>query len=193
MLTATVVASYAVTQNWGSGFEGQIKLTNQQTIAVPNWTLEFDFGASITSIWDGRIVSHTGTHYVVANAGWNSNLSPGGQVAFGFVAIPGRAPNSPANYSLNGKSLSGDNPQPSLPTISVADVSIGEGNSGTKNETFTITLSTAATSNVTVNYATRNDTATAGSDYTAASGKLTFAPGQTQQNSERQPDWRHGV
>ncbi len=83
------------------------------------------------------------------------------------------------NYTLNGKSLSGANPPPALPTISVADVSIGEGNSGTKNETFTITLSAAATSNVTVNYATRNDTATAGSDYTAASGKLTFAPGQT--------------
>ncbi len=91
MLTATVVASYAVTQNWGSGFEGQINLTNQQTVAVPNWTLEFDFGASITSIWDGRIVSHTGTHYVVANAGWNSNLAAGGQVAFGFVAAPARA------------------------------------------------------------------------------------------------------
>jgi PKD repeat protein len=32
---------------------------------------------------------------------------------------------------------------------------------------------------VTVNYATANGTATAGSDYTAASGSVTFAPGQT--------------
>ena len=90
MLTATVVASYAVTQNWGSGFEGQIKLTNQQTIAVPNWTLEFDFGASITSIWDGQIVSHTGTHYVVANAGWNSNLSPADKSRSALLPRPAR-------------------------------------------------------------------------------------------------------
>jgi Cellulose binding domain/Calx-beta domain/Glycosyl hydrolases family 18 len=179
LLAATVVADYAVTQNWGSGFEGQITLTNQQAVAVPNWTLEFDFGASITSIWDGRIISHTGTHYVVANAGWNSNLAAGGQAEFGFIAAPAIGPASPVNYTLNGKSLSGTTPPPSLPTISVADVSINEGNSGTKNETFTVTLSAAATSNVTVNYATRNDTALAGSDYTATSGKLTFSPGQT--------------
>ena len=121
---------------------------------------------------------HTGTHYVVANAGWNSNLSAGGQVAIGFVAASA-LPTKPVNYTINGQSLSGINPPPSLPTISVADVSIGEGNSGSKNETFTITLSAAATSNVTMNYATRNDTATAGSDYTATSGKITFAPGQT--------------
>jgi hypothetical protein len=178
LLAATVVADYAVTQNWGSGFEGQITLTNQQAAAVPNWTLEFDFGASITSIWDGRIVSHADTHYVVANAGWNSNLAAGGQAEFGFIAAPAAGPASPVNYTLNGKSLSGTTPPP-LPTISVADVTIGEGNSGTKNEIFTFTLSAAATSIVSVNYATRNDTAIAGSGYTATSGKLTFSPGQT--------------
>ena len=32
---------------------------------------------------------------------------------------------------------------------------------------------------MTVNYATADGTATAGSDYTAASGTLTFAPGET--------------
>lgn len=45
--------------------------------------------------------------------------------------------------------------------------------------TITATLSTASGSTVTVNYATSNGTASAGSDYTAASGVLTFAPGQT--------------
>ena len=55
MLAATVVADYVVTQNWGSGFQGQVTLTNQQAAAVPNWTLQFDYGASITSIWDGKI------------------------------------------------------------------------------------------------------------------------------------------
>src|SRR5262249_4910487 len=103
LLAATVVADYVVTQNWGSGFEGEIKVANQQTTAVANWTLEFDFGAAISSIWDGRIVSHTGTHYVIANAGWNSTLAAGGQASFGFIAAPGGNPGAPTNYLLNGK------------------------------------------------------------------------------------------
>jgi hypothetical protein len=75
LLAGTVLADYAVTQNWGSGFQSQITLANQQTTSVSNWTLEFDYGASISSIWDGEITSHVGTHYVVTNAGWNSMLA----------------------------------------------------------------------------------------------------------------------
>ena len=67
------------------------------------------------------------------------------------------------------------------PTVSIANVTVAEGNSGTTNAAFTVTLSKAATSTVTVGYATANGTATAGSDFTAASGTLTFAPGVTTQ------------
>jgi hypothetical protein len=44
---------------------------------------------------------------------------------------------------------------------------------------FTVTLSPAAAGAVTVNYATANATALAGSDYTTTSGQLSFTPGQT--------------
>ena len=45
---------------------------------------------------------------------------------------------------------------------------------------FAVTLSRAASGTVTVDYATEDETATAGSDYTATSGTLTFAPGETE-------------
>ena len=55
-----------------------------------------------------------------------------------------------------------------------------EGNTGTKSVTFTVTLSAASDAPVTVTYATADGTATlAGGDYRAASGTVTFAPGQT--------------
>ena len=66
-----------------------------------------------------------------------------------------------------------------LPALSVADATVSEGNSGVKDLAFTVSLSAAATGPVTVAYVTNNGTATAGSDYTAASGTLTFAAGET--------------
>src|SRR5205809_4566 len=66
------------------------------------------------------------------------------------------------------------------PAISINDVSVVEGNSGTSNAVFTVSLSFASTHSVSVNYATANGTATAGSDYTAlTTTTLAFAAGET--------------
>ena len=61
--------------------------------------------------------------------------------------------------------------------ISVADATVQEG-AGAQLD-FVVSLSRAATSTVTVDYLTRNGTAIAGQDYTATSGTLTFAAGET--------------
>jgi hypothetical protein len=66
-----------------------------------------------------------------------------------------------------------------VPTLSIDDVVVAEGNTGTSTAAFTVTLSAAAAGAVTVAYATANGTASAGSDYTATSGTLTFAAGET--------------
>ncbi len=64
--------------------------------------------------------------------------------------------------------------------LSVLDASITEGNSGTKNLSVTVKLSKAdRTNTISASYVTQSGTATAGSDYTAVSGTVTFAPGTT--------------
>jgi probable HAF family extracellular repeat protein len=65
------------------------------------------------------------------------------------------------------------------PLISIGDVTVTEGHTGTRTAAFTVTLSTASSQPVTVTFTTANGTATAGSDYQAASDTLTFAPGET--------------
>ena len=65
------------------------------------------------------------------------------------------------------------------PALSVSNVSVAEGNSGTVDTNFTVTLLPASGKTVTVNYATSNGSAAAPADYTAKSGTLTFTPGQT--------------
>jgi Calx-beta domain/PASTA domain len=66
-----------------------------------------------------------------------------------------------------------------LPSLSINDVSVGEGNAGSTNAVFTVTLSTSASQAISVNYSTADGTAVAGADYTAAAGAITFAPGET--------------
>ncbi len=61
--------------------------------------------------------------------------------------------------------------------IRAADAKAREGKDAALD--FAVTLSRAATGPVSVDYATKDGTAAAGADYTAASGTLTFAPGET--------------
>jgi hypothetical protein len=65
------------------------------------------------------------------------------------------------------------------PTLSVSCVVVTEGNRGTRPLTVTITLSRPSSVPVSVRWTTANGTAVAGSDYVAASGSVTFAPGRT--------------
>ena len=64
------------------------------------------------------------------------------------------------------------------PGLAVADAEVEEGPNASL--AFAVTLSRAPSGTVTVDYATSDGTATAGSDYTAASGTLTFAAGETE-------------
>src|SRR5439155_10085936 len=69
-----------------------------------------------------------------------------------------------------------------LPFIGVADASIVDGNTGTTNLVFKLLLSKASSRMVMADYATRDVTATAGEDYSAAFGVAIFEPGSTCQN-----------
>ena len=59
--------------------------------------------------------------------------------------------------------------------LAMGDVTILEGNTGTQNALVNVSLTEPHGNSVTVNYNTAAGTAVAGSDYTAVSGKLTFA------------------
>ena len=92
------------------------------------------------------------------------------------------------SYQVRVRALNGETPSdasppgtgttgvPALPGLSIADGSASEG-AGTM--AFAVTLSEAGSAQVTVAYATSGGSATQGMDYTAATGTLTFAPGDT--------------
>jgi hypothetical protein len=65
------------------------------------------------------------------------------------------------------------------PSLTIDDVTVTEGDTGTTSRTFTVTKTGATVQTTTVDFATADDTATAPEDYTATSGTLTFAAGDT--------------
>jgi hypothetical protein len=71
-------------------------------------------------------------------------------------------------------------PPAATPQLRIADVQVTEGNSGTRVLGFTVTLDRAASGDVSVDYASAGGSATQGSDFQAASGRLTIPAGQTQ-------------
>ena len=114
---------------------------------------------------------------MITNAGCNATIAPGGTASFGFNGSPGNVGTDvPANYVLNGAALGAG-----VPSLNINNVTVNDGIAGA-TAVFTVTLSQAATKTVTVNYATADGTAHAGTDYTAASGTLTFSPGTLTQS-----------
>ncbi|MDM9385690.1 PKD domain-containing protein [Chlorogloeopsis sp. ULAP01] len=70
-----------------------------------------------------------------------------------------------------------DNDEP--PTLTITDKSIVEGDNGTSYAIFTVNLDALSAKPISVNFVTVDGTATAGIDYLATNGVLTFTPGET--------------
>ena len=85
---------------------------------------------------------------------------------------------NPSNATLDDAEATGtitDND--AAPALTIADAEAAEGE---REITFAVTLGAASSFEVTVDWTTADGTATADADYTAAEGRLTFAPGQTE-------------
>lgn len=110
----------------------------------------------------------------------NPNINVGG--------TPTGIPDGQANSADNARTVNQSRTTVALfrlatiPSVSIAtDRATAESDSGIAPMNFVATLSFAVNRTVTVNFATQNGTAIAGSDYNAASGTLIFPPNATAQ------------
>jgi hypothetical protein len=145
-----------------------------------------------------------GGHFAWAGAvgGPASDMSPGNPIALdgqgnlytaGSFQLTADFDPGAGTYSLTSAPDTNGNPSrdafvlklippaspPASPSLRISDVTVSEANIGTANALFVVSLLAASDQTVTVNYSSASDTATAGSDYQAASDTLTFAPGET--------------
>jgi Ca2+-binding RTX toxin-like protein len=149
--------------------------------ALAGWTIYIDsFTNGKLDPWEISTVTNADGQYTF------SNLGPG-EYAILEVNQTGWIQTFPTTpYALNlkaGEKLTGINfgNYFQLPKINLSpsNQTVVEGLTTPQNASYTVTLSQASNQTVSVNYATANGTATAGLDYTATIGTLTFAPGAT--------------
>ena len=170
----------------GTGGGGQTGGDGAATVTTINWmwgtntVLAFDPDLDVLDFgWfqkDSFSIAEVGGSVVITITGNNQTYKLDGVTLAELSMDNVRAKDASA---IEKWDLALDTTDPVTPGLSIADVSVQEGNSGTKLMTFTVTLSAAAAGPVTVAYSTADGTATSGSDYVAASGNLTFAAGET--------------
>ncbi|NUR98602.1 MAG: chitinase [Kribbellaceae bacterium] len=104
---AGVTATFTKTQDWGTGFEGKVTITNGTTSSLSTWSVALDFpsGYTVASTWDANHTSSGQTHTFTPPS-WAGPLAPGATASFGFNGSPGNFP-GPSACRLNGGSCSG--------------------------------------------------------------------------------------
>ena len=93
-----------------------------------------------------------------------------------FINLSGATNGATISDGQGVGTIINDDQAPASGSLAISDVTITEGNAGTQNATFTVVRS-GGTSAFAVNFATADGTATAGSDYAATSGTLSFGNG----------------
>ena len=169
----------------GGNLDFTVTLTNSSTTPTTlNLTPANGSGTIGTDTGAGQVSFDGGTTFVA--------ITPTVSVPAGVTSILVRYPTindgvpegsetitlgaaTPANAGvITGTGTILDGAIPSLSITGAPNVNEAAG-----TVTYTVSLSSASPATVSVNYNTVNGTATAGSDYTAGSGSLTFAPGET--------------
>ena len=85
-MMAGLVPGFEVTDEWSTGFNGDVVIANDSAMAVEGWRVQFDYDGEIATLWNGVVESQQGTTFTVAPALWNAVVAPGSSVNFGFTA-----------------------------------------------------------------------------------------------------------
>lgn len=123
--------SYTITNNWGAGFTGEIKVTNDTAQTVTNWSVSWkESTATITSAWNATL---SGSNPYAATAlSWNATLAPNASASFGFQGA-GTAAVQQVTGSLCGATVSSSSIKSSNSSAQTISSSVKSSSSSVKN------------------------------------------------------------
>ncbi|BCB83654.1 hypothetical protein Psuf_009670 [Phytohabitans suffuscus] len=109
---AAVTATFSKVQDWGSGYEAKMTVTNGTGASVTGWTVAFDLppGTGVGSYWDALLTS-SGNRHTFRNRDYNGTIAAGASTTFGWI---GSGSGVPAGCTVNGAPCGGG-PAPTTP------------------------------------------------------------------------------
>ncbi|MFI5936344.1 beta-1,3-glucanase family protein [Actinoplanes sp. NPDC051494] len=136
---AATTAVFSKTSDWGTGWQGEVAITNGGPSVMSSWKVEFDLptGGTIGSFWEADMTA-SGQHRTFTSRSWNGNVAVDATTKFGFVGSGG----TPLNCLLNGKPCGGGaavtaapTTAPTVPTTAPPTVAPTTSSSATKAPT----------------------------------------------------------
>jgi len=166
-------------QDYGSSYQAKATITNNTEVPIESWLVTLQLDGILEDNWNclyQTAESFPSTFvYAFSNESYNGDIAPGASETFGFIVGTIEEPLLPTGGILIRDWL----PVPD-PRLRVGDVTTTELDDNSGFVTLTVLLSPSVEdASVTVYYETTDGSAFAGVDYVAASGSLTFAPGET--------------
>jgi GH18 family chitinase len=114
---------YRTIVEWGTGFQGEVRVNNLSSVPASNWRVEFNCPHNLTPIWDAVITSHVGNHYVVNGTSTTQNIPANQSIVFGFIGniANGQSFVAPSGFTV---SLPGGGARADLPgyTTGVSEI-----------------------------------------------------------------------
>lgn len=100
MRTANI-ATFKKASDWGSGFTGEITITNNTGKTIKDWQVTFTMPATVSSIWNATETNRTGNVHNVVAKSYNNSITAGQSISFGFNATPGGAAVTATNITVD--------------------------------------------------------------------------------------------
>jgi GH18 family chitinase len=96
-------ATYQTISTWATGFQGEVRITNNSSTAANGWRVMFDCPHEISPIWDAVTISRIGNRYTIGPAATTQMIPGNSSVVFGFLGIitSGQTFISPTNVSAS--------------------------------------------------------------------------------------------
>ena len=117
---------WTITQDWGTGYQGSVRVTNNSGRAIDPWSVTVPYANGISSAWDAT-AAPTADGYRFSGPTWSTALASGSSATFGFVGSPRGGALVPGSCSIAGGtcSIGGAAPAPTVtvtPTATPAPV-----------------------------------------------------------------------
>jgi hypothetical protein len=103
-MTATpgMTATFVTTNTWpGGGFQGELRITNNESVPLDNWRIRFSFTGTFQSVWDGVLQPEGGNQmFNILAPAHNITLSPGETAVVGATGTFAAPPTPPSNFQV---------------------------------------------------------------------------------------------